>query len=345
MDKDHEEEEEEEEDEEEGTLKTRLSAETTPDQGADPQPWMKMEQEEMKSLGIIFDQCVQQVTQLEMHREHLIEELLSLQEPMVRAVERLRRKLEETKRQVTLSQLDLISVHEQVQLVKRRLFCTARDCIQSQVVLTQQEYEVAQSSVTKEELKAQIQSLNFQRNQLKEAHQNQMVDIRERAKTHHRPRAMSEVALCRQASARLGRRLSGSLKVLDGWYEPRMVALLKRRQMAEETLRATKAQVSDLRARLGPLSEDLQKLLVHRSSLEKRVELVEAERAENMAQFKETEEMLQEAMVELTVEFEIQKRSKRTLQGLVEGLQEELALLRGKEERRKVARALPSPQC
>ncbi|KAM8833442.1 syncoilin-like isoform 2-T2 [Synchiropus picturatus] len=306
---------------------------------------MKVEQEEMKSLGIIFDRCVQQVTQLEMQREHLIEELLSLQEPMVRAVERLRRKLEETKRQVTLSQLDLISVHEQVQQVKRRLFCTARDCIQSQVVLTQQEYEVAQSSVTKEELKAQIQSLNFQRNQLKEAHHNQMVDIRERAKTHHRPRAMSEVALCRQASARLGRRLSGSLRVLDGWYEPRMVALLKRRQMAEETLRATKEQVSDLRARLGPLSEDLQKLLVHRSSLEKRVELVEAERAENMAQFKETEERLQEAMVELTVEFEIQKRSKRILQGLVEGLQEELALLRGKEETREVARALPSPQC
>ncbi|KAM9777583.1 LOW QUALITY PROTEIN: syncoilin [Neosynchiropus ocellatus] len=332
--------------------KTRLSAEPTPDQS----PVLKVDQQEMKRLGVIFDRCVQQVTRLEMDRDDLIGELLSLREPTVRAVERLRRKLEETKRQVTLSQLDFVSVHEQVQLVKRKLFCTARDCIQSQVVLTQQEYEVAQSSVTKvgrsllasklagsaqisvrkqEELRAQIQSLNLERNQLKEAHQNQMINIRERPKVHHRPRAMSEVGLCRQASARLQRRLSGSLKVLDGWYEPRMVALLKRRQMAEEALRATKEQMSDLRARLGPLREDLHQLLAHRSSLEKRVELVEAEREENMARFKETEEMLQETMMALREECEIQNRSKTTLQRLVDGLQEELALLRGKEETRE----------
>lgn len=124
--------------------------ETIPARGECKQPSeLKMDEADMASIGQFVEHCIQQVSHLEMQRDELIQELLRVQEPMMRVLQHLREKLEETLRLFTLAQLDYISVYEDVQQVKRKLFATARDCIQSQVTLAQQEYQVAQSAVTK----------------------------------------------------------------------------------------------------------------------------------------------------------------------------------------------------
>lgn len=109
---------------------------------------LKMDQMGMKALGQLFEYWIQQVSDLERQKEGLIQELLALKEPMLQVVEHLRDKLIEVRRLLTFAQLDYVAVHEEVQKTKRKLFAAARDCIQSQVALAEQEYEVAQSGLT-----------------------------------------------------------------------------------------------------------------------------------------------------------------------------------------------------
>lgn len=114
--------------------------------------------------------------------------------------------------------------------------------------------------------------------QLRQAHQNQLAALRAEATKPHRSRTASDVGFCRQASIRLQRRLSSCVEALGGWYEPRLLALLRRRQLGEEALRKIREQEVDLKAHVGPLRAELQTLEVQRVCLERRLTLMESER-------------------------------------------------------------------
>lgn len=113
-----------------------------------PRPLTGSDWEVKHQLGKLFDQCIQQVSHLEAKRNQHIQELLGLHEPMLIELEVLRRELEETQRRLSVAQLGHRAVSREAERAKRKLFATARDCIQSQVTLAAQEYEVAQSVIT-----------------------------------------------------------------------------------------------------------------------------------------------------------------------------------------------------
>uniref|UniRef100_A0A3P8UEF8 Syncoilin-like n=1 Tax=Cynoglossus semilaevis TaxID=244447 RepID=A0A3P8UEF8_CYNSE len=266
----------------------------------------------LENLGRLFEHCIQQVSSLEKERDELIQQLLCLQEPLLRIVQHLRAKVVDAQRLLALTQQDYRAVSEEVQQVKRKLFAVARDCIQSQVTLA-------------EELKAQIQNLIQELSQLKDVHKNQLSTMRDQnSKQFCRPRAMSDVGLCRQSSVRLQRRLSGSVRALESYYEPRLLALLKRRQFGEEAMRKYREQAKDLRSRLGPLREECQKLEVQRSCLQQRIFLMDRERKDS----NERHKTLRETLRELEIESEVQRTSRKHLETLKDGLLTDLTFLR-----------------
>lgn len=112
-------------------------------------PVIHTDREVTDRLRMLFEHCIQQVSHLEVKRNQRIQELLGLHEPMLRELEVLRKELQETQRMLGVVQLSHRGVSEEVEHVKRKLFTAARDCIQNQVMLATQKYEVAQSVITR----------------------------------------------------------------------------------------------------------------------------------------------------------------------------------------------------
>lgn len=79
--------------------------------------------------------------------------------------------------------------------------------------------------------------------------------------------------------------------VLVGRYEPVLLALLKRREATAGALVKAKEQAQELKAQLGPLKEEIQKLKLYRACLEEKLKLSHIHWREDVGHYKVGEEM------------------------------------------------------
>lgn len=99
---------------------------------------------EIQKLREAFENCIEEVGQLERTRDELVQELLQLEEPMAQELQTVREALEEEQGLLSKVSLERKSLQEETQKTKRRLFTVARDCAQRQVELELQRKEVEQ---------------------------------------------------------------------------------------------------------------------------------------------------------------------------------------------------------
>ncbi|KAL0166024.1 hypothetical protein M9458_037868, partial [Cirrhinus mrigala] len=99
---------------------------------------------EIQKLREAFENCIEEVGQLERRRDELVQELLELEEPMAQELQTVREALEEEQGLLSKVSLERQSLQEETQKTKRRLFTVARDCAQRQVELELQQKEVEQ---------------------------------------------------------------------------------------------------------------------------------------------------------------------------------------------------------
>ncbi|KAG5856140.1 hypothetical protein ANANG_G00004860 [Anguilla anguilla] len=279
----------------------------------------------LEKAGPRFEGCIGEVKLLELQRDARVAQLLLLEQPMARATQALRAELGEARKLLARVELERQSLQEQVWQVKRRLFLVARDCIQSQVTLATQQHEVAQFAITQEELTAQIQELTEEASQLREEQQDQLRAVREQAQAAgRRRRPRSDLTHCRRFSLDLQQYLRGGVQALEQHYEPRLLALLRRRQWGEEALRRHREEAKDLRVRIAPLREEVQALELQRACMEERVALMEREREENVAQYREALEVLEQSLHDLKTEVQVQKKTNEAMENLKNSLSKEL---------------------
>lgn len=72
-------------------------------------------------------------------------------------------------------------------------------------------------------------------------------------------------------------------------YEPILLTLLKRREATAVALLKAKEQGRELKAQLGPLKEETQKLNLQRACLEEKLKLLHFQRREEVGQYKVSE--------------------------------------------------------
>ncbi|XP_003200663.2 syncoilin isoform X2 [Danio rerio] len=286
---------------------------------------------EIQQLREAFESCIQEVSQLENRRDELVQELLELEEPMAQELKTVRENLGEEQALLSKVRLERQSLQEETQKTKRCLFRAARDCAQRHLELELQQKAVEELNQAQEELKTFADKLSEEICTIHSDHQSHLQELQKQqsiTQESSKRKTRSYVSQGRRASCDLQQYLEGGIKALELFYEPRLMSLLKRREVAVEALCKAKEQCQELKAQLGPLREEEQRLKLQKICLEERIGLMERQRIENVEQYRETIDILEETLREMKTELKIQIKKREELEILKNSKAKELLLYR-----------------
>ncbi|KAL4629488.1 syncoilin-like [Arapaima gigas] len=283
-------------------------------------------------LGLQFEACITEVGVLEQHRDKLVQELLQMLEPMEQEARGLRAELGEAWRRLTQVELERRSLREEAQKIKMKLFGIIRECTQSRISQAMLQRDLEQSAVTQEKLQAEVLRLTEEAAKLQLDQQNQLNDLQSLVSVADLSETPSDMSRCLEASRDFSRQLQSCVKEVEERYEPQLQALLTRRDAGAEAVRRSREEGRQMRARLGPLREEAQKLALQRACLQERLELMHQEREQNTKQHRETLDALEESSRKLKTELQVQVRKNKELETLKENREKELRLYRSDAE-------------
>ncbi|XP_038821722.1 uncharacterized protein sync [Salvelinus namaycush] len=322
---------------------------------------MRGSMQELEVLGTVLEGCIEEVEKLEKRRNELMGELQALREEKtgteegseggqaaqlnqvlnieadgrrearIREWQSLRAERSVEERRLSSVRLERQGLQEEMRRLKRRLFSVARECAHNQVILATQQRDVAQLNKEQMELDALIIKLTEEVSQLRSTHQSQLSTLQSQLQTRSQtPKPIEEMTQSKRNSCGdIQQYLQGGLRALEERYEPMLLALLKRREGTSEALVKARQQAQELRARRGPLREEGQRLGLQRACLEERLKLMETHRREDVEQYRETVDRLEETSREQKMELQIQKRKTKEMEELRDSLTKELYLYRG----------------
>ncbi|XP_056153861.1 syncoilin [Lampris incognitus] len=336
--------------------------------------------DQLETLGCQFEDRIKEVQSLELKREELLEELLTLRgekeerretkrskeeeekeeekgrteerserkvaelmealkeeekarrEERQQEVQSLREQRAEEEKKLWKVNLERQGLHEETRRLKRRLFAIARDCAHSQAALNCQQRELEQFKREEDKLKSLVLQLTEEDSQLRSAQREQLSSLQGRLHVQASSQTSStqeELTQCRRHSCGdIEQYLHGGLKALEERYEPMLLALLKRREATSGALVKAREQAQELRAQLGPLRQESQQLALQRACLDEKLKLLQIQRKENVAQYKETVYSLEENSRELKTELKIQKKKTKEMEVLKDNLTKQLTFYR-----------------
>ncbi|XP_005995643.1 syncoilin [Latimeria chalumnae] len=280
----------------------------------------------LEELGERFHQCIQAVEELQIKRDALIQEVLLLREPVFQELQGLHEELLLAHRMKARAALECDYLREEIKLVKRTLFKTTREYIGCQYTLESQRHDVAQFAISREELESEANALSLELLELQDICQKQKDQLQHRLQNSQNVRQSWCLSDCRRLSLEFKSFLDGNQQSLEDYYEPKLVALLGRREASNRALRWTQDEVKVLKDKLKPLKEETERLKLQKATLEKQFQSMERRQKEEALLHKEAAEELDERIGHLKTRVELQKRKNEEIEKLKQGLSQELSV-------------------
>uniref|UniRef100_A0A8D2NLE9 Syncoilin, intermediate filament protein n=3 Tax=Zosteropidae TaxID=36297 RepID=A0A8D2NLE9_ZOSLA len=280
----------------------------------------------LEELGNYFQECIEIVEQLERERDSLIAELAQLREPALQEIRHAHEEIQAACRLLAKVELERDNLRDEIRQIKQKLFKVTKECVACQYQLESRRHDLSQHAAYQGELESQAGQLSGELSQLKETCEKEKEALRQRL----------EAPPCRQDNLYLqeSRRLSvefesfvaESRRGLEEHYEPQLLRLLERREAGAKALQEMQGEIQGMKEALRPLQGEVSRLRLQNRSLEEQIVLVKQKRDEEVGQYREQVEELEDRLKELKNGVQLQQRKNQELEELRTSLHRELSI-------------------
>ncbi|KAM6995952.1 syncoilin isoform 2-T2 [Passerculus sandwichensis] len=280
----------------------------------------------LEELGSYFQECIEVVEQLERERDRLISELAQLREPALQEIRHAHEEIQAACRLLAKVELERDNLRDEIRQIKQKLFKVTKECVACQYQLESRRHDLSQHAAYQGELQSQAGQLSGELSQLKESCEKEKEVLRQRL----------EAPPCRQDNLYLqeSRRLSlefesfvaQSRRGLEEHYEPQLLRLLERREAGAKALQEMQGEIQGMKEALRPLQGEVSRLRMQNRSLEEQIVLVKQKRDEEVGQYREQVEELEDRLKELKNGVQLQQRKNQELEELRTSLHRELSI-------------------
>ncbi|KAM6045465.1 syncoilin isoform 1-T3 [Chlamydotis macqueenii] len=283
----------------------------------------------LEELGDYFQECIEAVEQLEKERDSLIAELAQLREPALQEIRHAHEEIQAACRLLAKVELERDNLKDEIRQIKQKLFKVTKECVACQYQLESRRHDLSQHAAYRDELETQAGQLSGELSRLKETCEKEKEVLRQRL----------EAPPCRQDNLYLqeSRRLSmefesfvaESRRGLEEHYEPQLLWLLERREAGAKALQEMQGEIQGMKEALRPLQGEVSRLRLQNRSLEEQIVLVKQKRDEEVGQYREQVEELEDRLKELKNGVQLQQRKNQELEELRTSLHRELSIYKG----------------
>ncbi|KAM6043815.1 syncoilin isoform 2-T2 [Theristicus caerulescens] len=280
----------------------------------------------LEELGDYFQECIEAVEQLEKERDSLIVELAQLREPALQEIRHAHEEIQAACRLLAKVELERDNLKDEIRQIKQKLFKVTKECVACQYQLESRRHDLSQHAAYQGELETQAGQLSGELSRLKETCEKEKEVLRQRL----------EMPPCRQDNLYLqeSRRLSmefesfvaESRRGLEEHYEPQLLRLLERREAGAKALQEMHGEIQGMKEALRPLQGEVSRLRLQNRSLEEQIVLVKQKRDEEVGQYREQVEELEDRLKELKNGVQLQQRKNQELEELRTSLHRELSI-------------------
>ncbi|XP_010619840.1 syncoilin isoform X1 [Fukomys damarensis] len=294
-----------------------------PEQSSSPEENLSIE--DLELLEGRFQQCVQAVAQLEEERDQLIHELALLREPALQEVQQVHQDILAAYKLHAQAELERDGLREEIRLVKQKLFKVTKECVAYQYQLECHQQDVAQFTDFREVLNTKAAQLSGELAQLQDAYQKQKEQLRQQLEAPPSQRDGHFLQESRQLSAQFEHLMAENRQSLEEEYEPQLLRLLERKEAGTKALQKTQAEIQEMKEALRPLQAEAQQLHLQKRNLEDQITLVRQKRDEEVQQYRELQEEMEERKRQLRSGVQLQQQKNKDMEQLRIGLAQELS--------------------